>query len=78
MNEKIYLALLHKIWLNHKKLHLIFKNNNNYKEFYDNISSNILFTYGFSPKQIELILKNKNRYNIADIKNKLDKTIEYL
>jgi len=32
-----------------------------------------LFTYGFSPKQIELILKNKNRYNIADIKNKLDK-----
>lgn len=72
MNEKIHLALLHKIWLNHKKLHIIFEGNTNYKDFYDNLSSNTLFTYGFSPKQIEFILENKNKYNIADIKKKLE------
>jgi predicted Rossmann fold nucleotide-binding protein DprA/Smf involved in DNA uptake len=31
-----------------------------------------LFTYGFSPKQIEFILENKIKYNIADIKKKLE------
>jgi len=71
MNEKNYLALLHKIWLNHKKLHIIFENNNNYKEFYDKISSNILYTYGFTPKQIDLILDNKIKSNINNIDAKL-------
>lgn len=71
MNEKLYLALLHKIWINHKKLHIIFENNSKYKWFYEKISSNTLYSYGFSPKQIKFILENRNKYNIADIKKKL-------
>ncbi len=72
MKEKIYLALLHKIWLNHKKLHIIFEIDSNYKEFYNNLSSNILYTYGFTPKQIISILENKKKYKIADIETKLN------
>lgn len=71
MNEKNYLALLHKIWLNHKKLHIIFENNNNYKDFYDKLSSDNLFNYGFSPKQITFILENKLKYKVANINEKL-------
>ena len=71
MNEKNYLALLHKIWLNQKKLNVIFRDNCNYKDFYNNLSSNILYTYGFTPKQIEFILKNKWKYKIASIDEKL-------
>ena len=72
MNEKLYLALLHKIWLNHKKLHIIFEDNTDYKNFYDWLSSSRLYSFGFSPKQIAFILENKNKYNIAYIKKKID------
>lgn len=72
MKQKNYLALLHKIWLNQKKLNIIFDDNENYKEFYDNLNSNTLFTFGFSPKQIEYILEQKNKYNIANIQSKLE------
>ena len=71
MKEKNYLALLHKIWLNQKKLNIIFRDNSNYKDFYNNLSSNTLYTYGFSPKQIEFILENKWKYKIANINEKL-------
>ena len=72
MNEKNYLALLHKIWFNHKKLHIIFRDNNKYKDFYNKLSSNLLYTYGFTPKQIDFILENKDKYNIANINLKLN------
>lgn len=71
MNEKNYLALLHKIWLSHTKLHSIFKNDNSFKKYYENISSSKLKIDGFSPKQIENILLNKEKYNIANIDKKL-------
>lgn len=71
MGDKIYLALLHKIWINHKKLHIIFTNNDDYKKFYDNLSFDILKKYDFSDKQIDFILNEKKVVNIKDIKNKL-------
>jgi len=67
MEEKIYLAVLHKIWINHKKLHYIFKNNSNYKKFYENISTDILKSIGFLDKQIEFILESKKECNFEDI-----------
>lgn len=69
--EKYYLALLHKIWISHKKLHIIFNYNCNYKSFYDNLSWNSLLKYWFTENQINFILNNKN--NI-----KLDKVINIL
>ncbi len=72
MNEKNYLALLHKIWLNQKKLHIIFEDNENYKDFYENLDSSTLYTFGFTPKQIDFILENKNKYSIAKIKQNLE------
>ena len=71
MNEKNYLALLHKIWLSHKKLHFIFKDNCNFSDFYNSISSDLLKKYCFTPKQIDLILNNKIKYNIAMIEKTL-------
>lgn len=71
MDEKIYLAMLHKIWINHKKLHIIFADNTNYKSFYDNLSFNTLKLYNYSDKQIEFILNEKKKVDINDIENKL-------
>jgi len=73
MLEIYYLALLHKIWINHKKLHIIFKDNLNYKEYYDNLSQNILKDIWYSDKQIEYILKEKSSNNIFKIKEVLEK-----
>jgi len=56
MINKNYLALLHKIWLSHKKLHLISNDYIDIKCFYNKLSWNLLYTYGFSPKQIAFIL----------------------
>lgn len=70
-DEYIYLALLHSLWISHKKLHLIFWKEQNYKKFYEIINSNLLFWYGFNTKQISLILENKKILNIDNIKIKL-------
>ena len=67
MNEKVYLVALHKIWIDHKKLFLIFENNRNYKEFYENINTSILKQFGFKEQKIENILKYKNDINLGDL-----------
>ncbi len=72
MEKKIYLAMLHKIGINQKKLHIIFKNNSDYKDFFDNLSYNILFDLNFTDKQIEYILKEKKEIDINKIKEKLE------
>lgn len=72
MDEKLYLAMLHKIWISHNKFHQIFKNNSNYKEFYQNLSSNNLSFFWFLPKQIEFILENKNKYKLSDLEKILN------
>jgi hypothetical protein len=48
--NKIYLALLHSLGISHKKFHFIFKDNlfkqeKNYKNFYENLNSEILNNY---------------------------------
>lgn len=72
MNEKIYLALLHKIWIGHKKLHIIFSDNCNYMDFYNALSNQVLYNYWFTPKQIDFILNNKIKYTFTEIKEKLE------
>jgi len=59
MKKNIYLVALHKIWIWHKKLHIIFRDNQNYELFFNSISFSILKQYGFSDKQAEFILENK-------------------
>ena len=67
MNEKVYLVALHKIWIDHKKLFLIFEKKQNYKEFYENINTSILKQFGFKEQKIENILKYKNDIKLGDL-----------
>lgn len=71
MNEKVYLVALHKIWIDHKKLFLIFENNRNYKEFYENINTSILKQFGFREQKIENIIKYKNDINLVDLEKNI-------
>jgi len=71
MINKNYIALLHKIWLSHSKLHLIYIDYKDFKLFYNELSSALLFSYGFSPKQIEYILAEKKSVNIDTINTKI-------
>lgn len=73
MEEKIYLALLHTLWLSHRKLHEIFAEKQNYKEFYSKISSDFLLKYKLSEKLINTLLERKKKYNIDFIKNNISK-----
>jgi DNA processing protein len=71
MNEKIYLVALHKIWINHRLLFIIFEKTQNYKWFYENISFNLLKKYNLEDAKIENILKNKENLNINDLETKM-------
>ncbi len=67
MNEKVYLVALHKIWIDHKKLFLIFEKKQNYKEFYDKINYSILKQFWYKDAKIESIIKYKNDINLIDL-----------
>jgi len=69
--DYLYLAMLHSIWITHKKLHLIFSNKKNYKEFYEWLNHKILLKYWFLSNQAFLILDNKKNINIENIEKKL-------
>lgn len=69
----LYLLLLHNIWISQKFLTLIFKNNENYEDFYNKISYRLLETYGIRKKQIEFILKQKNNLDLSFIIENLEK-----
>ena len=73
MEEKIYLALLHTLWLSQRKLHEIFSGKQDYKCFYENISHNNLLKYKLSEKLIKIILERKNKFNIDFIKKNIEK-----
>lgn len=78
-NEKIFLVLLHSIWITHKKLHLIFTKNNNYREVYENINKDFLLSFWFTLDQINKILDNKKNININNINKKLnDRKVEII
>jgi len=66
------LAELHRIWFTQKKLHYVFKDNQNYKEFYNLLSADILKKIGFNDKQIELILKNKSSWDFSKLIKVID------
>lgn len=66
-----YLVYLHSIWINHKKLHFIFKNNQNYKDFFDNLSYNNLRKFYNDESKIYFILDNYKKIDIQKIQNKL-------
>jgi len=77
MKDKIYLALLHSLWISHNKLHKIFtKNllseNTNYELFYNKLNNNLLQEYWFKNKEIEDILSRKNKITFNFIKSKLE------
>lgn len=67
MDEKIYLAMLHKIGITQKKLQFIFWENTNYKFFYDNLSSNSLLRFKYNNKQIDYILENKSKFKFDSL-----------
>ena len=46
---------------------MIFENNRNYKEFYENINPSILKQFGFKEQKIENILKYKNDIKLGDL-----------
>lgn len=75
--NKLYLAVLHSLWISHKKFHSIFENNlfqetKNYKEFYEKINLELLKKYWFKEEEINSILKRKKELKISFIKNKLE------
>lgn len=74
MEENIYVALLHKLWITQKKLFFIFVESANtlsFREFYEQLSTEYLWSYNFSTDQISIIMENYKKYNIEFLKNKL-------
>lgn len=72
MQQKIYLALLHTIWITQKKFFTIFEKNQNYREFYEKLDSKTLKSFDFNDKQIEVILDRKNKFSTDFIIKKLE------
>ncbi len=75
--NKIYLAILHSLWIGHKKFHNIFKNNlfeikKNYKLFFNELNYEKLSIFGFSDSEKNNIIKRKSNIKIEFIKNKLE------
>lgn len=73
MDEKIYLALLHSIWISQKKLHFIFRDKQDYKRFFENISYETLSFYKIRSDVITNILEQKQKINKSFIEETLEK-----
>jgi len=71
MDEKIFLVALHSLWFTHKKLYEIFKNKQNYKNLYENITKDKLKTYKLQDKQIDAILSKKEKIDLNKLGHKL-------
>ncbi len=67
MYEKVYLAVLHKLGFNHKDFYEIFKEENNFKEFYESLSYYSLKKYNFLDKKIEKILDLKEKTSLKKV-----------
>ena len=75
--NKLYLAVLHSLWITHKKFFSIFRDNlfqieKDYKKFYENLNFEILNNYWFKDEEINSILKRKKELKINFIKQKLE------
>ena len=71
--QNTYLALLHNIWLTHKKLHDIFKIDTDYKNFYESLNQEVLSKYKLTEKQIAFILEENKKINLEYIEKKIEK-----
>ena len=79
MKDKIYLALLHSLWISHKKFHIIFEENllsdNNsedkFKNFYNKLTDSILKDFWFNDKEIRNIFLRKEKIKISEIEKML-------
>lgn len=58
-----YLVYLQSIWFSQKHLSTFFENNNNYKEFFDNLSFETLSKYNIKDEKVFEIMAN---YKIID------------
>ena len=72
MQEKIYLALLHSIWISQKKLHYIFKEEQNYRDFFEKITYEKLSRYKIRKNIIENILEQRKKID----KDFIEKTLK--
>jgi len=72
MEERLYLAALHYVWISQKKLFVIFEKNKNYRSFFEGISRNTLQEYAFSEKQISVILERKHKCKLEKIRGALE------
>lgn len=70
-NEKIFLVLLHSIWLNHKNLNNIFHDNSEYKSYYNNLSFLDLKKLWLRENKINSVLKKKEDITPHFIEKKL-------
>ena len=71
MKEEIYLTLLHSLWISQKKLSLIFKNKENYKDFYETLDYSKLLEFKIRKNIIKNILEKKEKINKEYIRKKL-------
>lgn len=70
-----YLVYLHSLWFSHKQLHKIFKDNRDYKYFFESLSFELLSSFSFKESFILKVLENKkvlNTKKIDEIIKKLD------
>ena len=75
--NKLYLAVLHSLWISHKKIFSIFNDNlfkieKDYKIFYEKLNKEELEKFWFKNNEISSILKRKKELQINYIKQKLE------
>ncbi len=71
MNNTIYLLALHQIWISQQKLNILFKDNENYKEVFENIDESFLEEINVQKRYVKSILSKKQKINFVLIENKL-------
>lgn len=73
MTNLLSLVFLHSIGLSQRALARIFETQEDYKEFYQNLSHESLRKLGFKDDRISSLLENKEKLDTAKITNLLDK-----
>ncbi len=71
MKERLYLAVLHKLWISQKYLNIIFENNSDYKMFYDNLKREYFNGLDIRKSQVDFIMESKEKVKVSDVEKKL-------
>ena len=72
MEERIYLAYLHALGISQVKFFDLFKQNQNYKQVFENLDTETLLWLGYTQSYITRVLNKKNKLDISYI-NKIFK-----